>query len=91
MGVKVKQDTYRAVTAHKDLYASIDKDIDILKENQELSYEALQEILISRGKTAVVYESSPPKTIEENITRQTKTQISKLSELLLKGGAEYVN
>lgn len=65
--------------------------IDILKENQELSYEALQEILISRGKTAVVYESSPPKTIEENITRQTKTQISKLSELLLKGGAEYVN
>lgn len=31
MGVKVKQDTYRAVTAHKDMYASIDKDIDILE------------------------------------------------------------
>ena len=31
MSVKVKQDTYRAVTAHKDMYASIDKDIDILE------------------------------------------------------------
>ena len=31
MSVKVKQDTYRAVTAHKDMYASIDRDIDILE------------------------------------------------------------
>ena len=31
MGVKVKHDTYRAVTSHKDMYASIDKDIDILE------------------------------------------------------------
>ena len=31
MSVRVKQDTYRAVTAHKDMYASIDKDIDILE------------------------------------------------------------
>lgn len=31
MSVKVKQDTYRAVTAHRDMYASIDKDIDILE------------------------------------------------------------
>lgn len=31
MNVKVKQDTYRAVTAHKDMYASIDKDMDILE------------------------------------------------------------
>lgn len=29
--VKAKTDTYKAVTAHKDLYASIDKDIDILE------------------------------------------------------------
>ena len=29
---------YKAVTAHKDLYASIDKDIDILKENQIRTY-----------------------------------------------------
>lgn len=29
--VKVKSDTYRAVTSHKDMYASIDKDIDILE------------------------------------------------------------
>lgn len=31
ISVKVKTDTYRAVTSHRDLYASIDKDIDILE------------------------------------------------------------
>jgi len=31
MTVKAKVDTYRAVTAHKDLYTSIDKNIDILE------------------------------------------------------------
>ena len=31
VSVKAKSDVYRAVTAHKDLYASIDKDIDILE------------------------------------------------------------
>ena len=29
--VTSETDSYRAVTAHKDLYASIDKDIDILE------------------------------------------------------------
>lgn len=31
MHVTVKTERYRAVTAHKDLYASIDKDIDIIE------------------------------------------------------------
>ena len=31
MTVKTSADTYRAVTAHNDLYASIDKDIDIVE------------------------------------------------------------
>jgi len=31
MTVKAKENIYRAVTAHKDLYASIDKDLDILE------------------------------------------------------------
>ena len=31
VSVKARTDTYRAVTSHKDLYASIDKDIDILE------------------------------------------------------------
>ena len=31
ISVKVNSNTYRAVTAHRDLYASIDKDIDILE------------------------------------------------------------
>ena len=57
MSVKVKQDTYRAVTSHKDLYASIDKDIDILegqirkwktrkdKANKDDSIKAMQDTL----------------------------------------------
>ena len=31
VSVKARTDIYRAVTAHKDLYASIDKDIDLLE------------------------------------------------------------
>ena len=31
MDVKIGTDRFRAVTAHKDLYASIDKDVDILE------------------------------------------------------------
>jgi len=31
ISVKAKSDVYRAVTAHRDFYASIDKDIDILE------------------------------------------------------------
>lgn len=31
VSIKAKSDVFRAVTAHKDLYASIDKDIDILE------------------------------------------------------------
>lgn len=31
MRLNIKGDTYKAVTAHRDLYASIDKDIDILE------------------------------------------------------------
>lgn len=31
MRVSIKGDTYKAVTAHKDLYAALDKDIDILE------------------------------------------------------------
>ena len=31
ISVKFKSDSFRAVTAHRDLYASIDKDIDILE------------------------------------------------------------
>ena len=31
MSVRVKDSIYRAVTAHRDLYASIDKDLDILE------------------------------------------------------------
>ena len=62
MSVKVKQDTYRAVTAHKDMYASIDKDIDILegqirkiktrkdKANKEDSIKTMEDIYTEEVK-----------------------------------------
>ena len=79
MSVKVKQDTYRAVTAHKDMYASIDKDIDILegqirkiktrkdKANKEDSIKALE---VNVGEEAII-ENEIIKTIYYDIKPMT--------------------
>ena len=62
MSVKVKQDTYRAVTSHRDMYASIDKDIDILegqirkiktrkdKANKEETIKTMQDVFAEKVK-----------------------------------------
>lgn len=54
--VTVKGDMYKAVTAHKDLYAAIDKDIDIL-EGQIRKYKTKKEKMFrdasSRDKEAM--------------------------------------
>ena len=63
MDVKTPTDRFRAVTAHKDLYASIDKDIDILegqvrkmktKKDQQNMTESIRNKEISR-----VFEEHP--------------------------------
>ena len=49
--VSVKGDLYKAVTAHKDLYAAIDKDIDIL-EGQIRKFKTKKEkMLIKKRRT----------------------------------------
>ena len=67
ISVNVKNNTYRAVTEHKDLYASIDKDIDILegqirkmktkkdKQNKEASIKE-KEIMFSEESPKIENE-----------------------------------
>lgn len=73
MSVKVKQDTYRAVTAHRDMYASIDKDIDILegqirkiktkKEKQNKEDSIKQKEIMNMAGNAHEVENEVIKTI----------------------------
>lgn len=60
--VSVKGDLYKAVTAHKDLYAAIDKDIDIL-EGQIRKYKTKKEKML-RDASSIAKEEMQTKTIE---------------------------
>ena len=60
--VSVKGDLYKAVTAHKDLYAAIDKDIDIL-EGQIRKYKTKKEKML-RDASSIANEEMQTKTIE---------------------------
>ena len=71
MSVKVKQDTYRAVTSHKDMYASIDKDIDIL-EGQ-----------IRKAKTKKE-KSNKEDSLKQRIMESTAAPAAKIEDEILK-------
>ena len=60
--VSVKGDLYKAVTAHKDLYAAIDKDIDIL-EGQIRKFKTKKEKML-RDASSIAKEEMQTKTIE---------------------------
>lgn len=60
MRLTVKGDTYKAVTAHKDLYAALDKDIDIL-EGQIRKSKTKREKL---NKDASIKNGVEVKTVE---------------------------
>lgn len=60
--VSVKGDLYKAVTAHKDLYAAIDKDIDIL-EGQIRKFKTKKEKML-RDASSMSKEEMQTKTIE---------------------------
>ena len=73
MAVKVKQDSYRAVTAHKDMYASIDKDIDIL-EGQIRKAKTKKEKMMKNS----VKKSLPPSVPQgSNVKKQEKPKPKK--------------
>ena len=75
--VKVEGETFRAVTAHRDLYASIDKDIDILegqirkmktkKDKQNMTESIRMKEAITSGEEAHEIEDEIIKTIYYNI------------------------
>ena len=83
--IKVKADTYRAVTSHKDLYASIDKDIDILegqvrkmktrrekanKEDSIKNIDIAEEVHETEGEIIkVIYYDIKPMTPEDAILK----------------------
>ena len=85
VSIKAKSDTYRAVTAHKDLYASIDKDIDILegqvrkmktkkeRVNREDSIKNLampeEEHVVEGEIIKVIYYDLKPMTAEDAILK----------------------
>ncbi len=79
MHVTVKTTTYRAVTAHKDLYASIDKDIDIL-EGQIRKYKTKREKQTKTDsiKLAMQEEKNENK-IENEIIKELYYDIKPLS------------
>ena len=58
--VSVKGDLYKAVTAHKDLYAAIDKDIDIL-EGQIRKFKTKKEKML-RDASSMAKEEMQTKT-----------------------------
>ena len=64
--------------------------IDLLRENQDLSYEDLQQVLVAAGKESIIYSSKPASEMEENINSKAKNEISRLTQLFM-GGSEYVN
>ena len=55
--VSVKGDLYKAVTAHKDLYAAIDKDIDIL-EGQIRKFKTKKEKLLRDARIFSLFEGT---------------------------------
>ena len=74
--LNVKGDTYRAVTAHKDLYASIDKDIDILegqirkwktKKEKAVKDDSLKARIVEQEEKRTEIENEVMKTIYYDI------------------------
>lgn len=85
ISIKAKADSFRAVTSHKDLYASIDKDIDILegqvrkmktrkekanKEDSIKNIEIISDVPEAEGEIIkVIYYDIKPMTAEDAILK----------------------
>ena len=89
ISVKAKENVYRAVTAHRDLYASIDKDIDIL-EGQVRKYKTKKDRIhredsikniFNEGKKEAQIENEIIKTVYYDLKPMTpEDAILKLQE-----------
>lgn len=81
MEVKTPTDRFRAVTAHKDLYASIDKDIDILEGQvrKMKTKKDQQNMTESIRNKEMLRESEPVKELEGEIVKTLYYDIKPLS------------
>ena len=80
ISVSVKNNTYRAVTEHKDLYASIDKDIDILEgqiRKMKTKKDRQNKEASIKGKEAIALEDMP--RIENEIIKKSYYEIKPMS------------
>ena len=66
--VKAKENIYRAVTAHRDMYASIDKDIDIL-EGQVRKIKTKKDRINRESSIKVLVEKKENNEIENEIIK----------------------
>ena len=78
--VNVKGDIYRAVTAHKDLYASIDSDIDIL-EGQIRKWKTKKERQLKDSTAKIMAEALEEKheVIENEIMKTLYYEIKPIT------------
>ena len=70
MNVSARGNVYRAATENKDLYASIDKDIDIL-EGQIRKMKTLRDKQTKDGSIRLMDASNEPKEIENEIVKES--------------------
>ena len=77
MNVSAKGNVYRAATENKDLYASIDKDIDIL-EGQIRKTKTLKEKQTKEGSIRFDVSESP-KEIEDEIVKESYYSVKPMS------------
>ena len=80
MDVKIGTDRFRAVTAHKDLYASIDKDIDIL-EGQIRKMKTKKEKQIT-SESIKDYESGKNTSIGQAAYNTIKKELVKIKQTM---------
>ena len=81
MDVKTPTDRFRAVTEHKDLYASIDKNIDILEGQirKMKTKKDQQNMTESIRNKEMLRESEPVKELEGEIVKTLYYDIKPLS------------
>ena len=101
MGVTVKGEHYRAVTAHRDLYASIDKDIDILegqirkwktKKEKQTRDDSIKQIVAQAEEGHTKLENEIIKTLYYDIKPMTpEDAMLKLQEKVENRFLAFVN
>ncbi len=101
MGVSVKGEYYRAVTANKDLYASIDKDIDILegqirklktKKEKQTRDDSIKQIVAQSSDENAKIENEIIKTLYYDIKPMTpEDAMLKLQERVENRFLAFVN